>query len=401
MQYEFADCLLDTESFKLYRNGEAHPVEPQVFDLLRVLVENGGRLVSRDLLIEEVWEGRIVSEATISARINAARTAVGDDGKAQAIIRTVPRRGIELVVPVQNPEVAKPTSTPVPQPEPLTTQTIRYTTSGDGTQLAYAISGKLDGAPILRATHHVSHLELEWNSSFYRPFFGVVGAHHKLVRYDIRGTGLSDSANDDHDIQRHVEDFSAVAVSAGLERFAILANLNSAPVAIRYAAEHPERVSHLIIQEGYARGRALRGGKEGKPGDDPFVSLLHGGGWGDPQNGYMRAWTTMAAPTLTYEDTSRLIELIAGACSGEDALASRMAIDRFDSRDWLGRVTAPTLVIHARNDSLHPLAEGRMIAAGIPNAEFRVVESANTLCLTPDPTWAEQTEAILDFLDRD
>ncbi|WP_420396156.1 winged helix-turn-helix domain-containing protein [Nioella sp.] len=400
MRYEFADCLLDTESFKLFRNGAAQPVEPQVFDLLRVLAENAGKLVSRDHLIEEVWDGRIVSEATISARINAARTAVGDDGKAQAIIRTVPRRGIELVVPVRSG--ADPVdAAPSPVSRTKMNQTIRYTTSADGTQLAYAISGNVDGMPLLRASHHVSHLELEWNSSFYRPTFDALGERHKLIRFDIRGAGLSDRAGDDHDIQRHVEDLVAVADSAGLERFAILANLNSAPVSIRFASENPDRISRLVIQGGYARGRALRGGKQSQPGEDPFISLLHGSGWGDPQNGYMRAWATMAVPTLSYEDATRFIELIAGACSGEDALHSRVAIDRFDARDRMAEVKTPTLVIHPRNDSLHPLAEARMIAAGIPGAEFHVVESANTICLAPDPTWAEQIGAILEFLARD
>jgi DNA-binding winged helix-turn-helix (wHTH) protein len=398
MRFEFADCLLDTESFKLFRTGDVQPVEPQVFDLLRVLVENAGKLVSRDQLIEEVWGGRIVSEATISARINAARTAVGDDGKTQAVIRTVPRRGIELVVPVSHVGQA---GEHIPAPAPPASQTIRYTTSADGTQLAYAISGKAGTPPLLRASHHVTHLEMDWASPFWRPFFDALGGQHRLIRYDMRGTGLSDGAGTDHDMARHVEDLAAVADAAGLDRFPILANLNSAAVAIRYAAENPDRVSRLIIQQGYARGRALRGGASEPSENDPFVNLLRGDGWGDPQNGYMRAWMSMTAPTLTYNEATAMIGLIAAASSISDVLASRQTIDRFDARPYLERVKAPTLVIHARSDIVHPLAEGRVIAAGIPDAEFRVVESANTLCVPSDPTWGEQTEAILEFLARD
>ena len=102
MRYEFADCVLDTESYQLQRLGTEVPVEPQVFELLCLLAENAGKLVSKDALIERVWNGRIVSEATISARINAARTAVGDNGKTQAVIRTVQRRGLQLVAPVSS-----------------------------------------------------------------------------------------------------------------------------------------------------------------------------------------------------------------------------------------------------------------------------------------------------------
>jgi len=397
MRYEFADCLLDTESFKLFRGGEQQAVEPQVFDLLLLLAEQAGRLVSRDLLVEQVWGGRIVSEATISARINAARTAVGDNGKTQAVIRTVPRRGIELVVPVQI--AGENAGAPASQPDAPHSQTIRYRASADGTQIAFGASGQADGVPLLRASHHVTHLEMDWASPFWRPLFDALGARHRLIRYDMRGTGLSDGAGPDHDIARHVEDLASVADAAGLARFSILANLNSAAVAIRYAAENPDRVSKLVIQQGYARGRALRG-DTGPSENDPFVNLLRGDGWGDPQNGYMRAWMSMTAPTLTYDEATAMIGLIAAASSISDVLASRQTIDRFDARPYLARVQAPTLVIHARNDIVHPLAEGRVIAAGIPGAEFRVVESANTLCVPSDPTWAEQTSAILEFLSR-
>ena len=390
MRYAFADCELDTESFRLSRGGAPVPVEPQVFDLLKLLAENAGRLVSRDQLTEVVWGGRIVSEATIAARINAARRAVGDSGKDQAVIRTIPRRGLELVVPVRLTEEVAP-ETPAPDSQ---TQTIRYATSADGTRLAYAISGS--GPPLLRASHHVTHLELDWNSRFWRPQFDALGARHRLIRYDIRGTGLSDSDSGEADIMRHVEDMVAVADAAGLEQFPILANLNSAAPAIVLAAETPDRISRLVIQQGYARGRAMRGAAET---DDPFVTLLRGGGWGDSESGFMRAWISLAAPSLSYDDATAIIEHIARATSTENALISRQVIDRYDVSDRLEAVGAPTLVIHARNDVLHPLSEGRIIAAGIPGAEFLVVESANTLCLTPDPTWQQQIQAILAFLD--
>ena len=101
MRYVFADCVLDTESHGFARGGQSVALEPQVFDLLQVLAENAGKLVTKDALIAAVWGGRIVSEATISSRINMARSAVGDSGKAQAIIQTVPRRGFRLVAPVR------------------------------------------------------------------------------------------------------------------------------------------------------------------------------------------------------------------------------------------------------------------------------------------------------------
>jgi len=94
---EFADCCLDLDSLELIRGGAVQAIEPQVFDLIRYFAESDRRLLSRDDLIDGVWAGRIVSDAAISTRINMARKALGDDGKAQRIIKTVPRRGFRFV----------------------------------------------------------------------------------------------------------------------------------------------------------------------------------------------------------------------------------------------------------------------------------------------------------------
>ncbi|WP_319546406.1 transcriptional regulator [Ruegeria conchae] len=95
MRYVFADCVLDTDAHNLLRHGSPVAVEPQVFDLLHLLIRNAGQLVSRDEIIDVVWDGRIVSDSAISARIAAMRKAVGDDGRSQTIIQTVARRGLK------------------------------------------------------------------------------------------------------------------------------------------------------------------------------------------------------------------------------------------------------------------------------------------------------------------
>ena len=97
VQFLFSDHVLDIDRRELARGGEGIAIEPQVFDLLVYLVENRDRVVTKDDLIEKIWEGRIVSESTLTSRINAARRAVGDSGKDQGLIRTIARKGFRFV----------------------------------------------------------------------------------------------------------------------------------------------------------------------------------------------------------------------------------------------------------------------------------------------------------------
>jgi DNA-binding winged helix-turn-helix (wHTH) protein/fermentation-respiration switch protein FrsA (DUF1100 family) len=390
MRYSFANCILNSDSHQLMRDGHDIPIEPQVFDLLHLLVTNAGQLVTKDLMMETVWHGRIVSEATVSARINAARKAVGDNGKDQAIIRTVSRRGLKLVVDV-NCEI------PEPNAQKPTRQTIKYTSSKDGTAIAYAISGS--GPPLLRAGHNLTHLELDWASNIWPPLFNALSENHTLIRFDIRGTGLSDSNLKDKNIQHYVDDMASVVDASGLDTFPILTSLQNTPVALKYVAQNPHRVSKLVIQNGYCTGRALRGTGDSDPENDPVISLAKSG-WGQVNNGFMRAWASLINPNATYEESSELIELLAAACPVESFIKNRMINDRFDAADVLSQIDVPTLIIHARNDAVHPFPEAQKLAQGIKGAELIVSESGNTICLPSDPTWNQQVGSILEFLAR-
>jgi DNA-binding winged helix-turn-helix (wHTH) protein len=97
VQFRFGDQLIDTERRELRCGGALVPLEPQVFDLLVYLVQNRDRVVSKDDLFQSVWGGRIVSESALTSRITAVRKAIGDDGEAQRLIRTMPRKGLRFV----------------------------------------------------------------------------------------------------------------------------------------------------------------------------------------------------------------------------------------------------------------------------------------------------------------
>src|SRR5689334_2546433 len=126
MIFRFDDYALDTNRRELRRGHARIELEPQVFDLLEFLIRSRDRVVSRDDLLEAVWNGRIVSESTLSSRINAARTAIGDNGSAQRLIRTLPRKGVRFVGEVREEQAtphtesatASPTSDALAQVKP-------------------------------------------------------------------------------------------------------------------------------------------------------------------------------------------------------------------------------------------------------------------------------------------
>ncbi len=113
MKFNFEDHVLDTALRELRRGGELVPMQPQVFDLLVHLLQHRDHVVSRDDLIELVWGGRIVSDSTLDSRINAARNAIGDNGKEQKLIRTIPRKGLRFVGTVNGqPDSDQPATAP-------------------------------------------------------------------------------------------------------------------------------------------------------------------------------------------------------------------------------------------------------------------------------------------------
>lgn len=118
MIYRFGDFELDARTMELRREGAAVPVEPQVFALLLLLVENRDRLVSKDELIEKIWEGRAVSDSALTSRIKSARQALGDDGKAQRYIRTLHGQGFRFVAEARPAGGAYASTAPAPDAAP-------------------------------------------------------------------------------------------------------------------------------------------------------------------------------------------------------------------------------------------------------------------------------------------
>ncbi len=397
MKLQFETCELDVERHQLLVDGTEAHVEPQVFDLLALLAGSAPDLVTYDKMVEVIWNGRIVSDATIAARISAARHAVGDNGKAQRIIRTVPRRGVQMVPRVER--LDGPVAGPVPTApmQTLTRQTIRYTSSRDGTGLAWAESG--EGPPLLRAGHWMSHLDYDWTSPVWQPLLERQSNGRRLIRYDPRGTGLSDRDVDFSSvtIEELADDLEAVADAAGLERFPIYAISQSVPVALAFAARRPDRVSRLILNNGLVQGSNIRG----ESGATEAMIAMIRAGWGIPDSPFMRAIATVFIPRSTPEELESLVQSQSRSASPDTAAEIRRVIGDIDITDILHKVTTPALVMHCSGDAVQSAEQSKQIARSLPNAEFALCDSPNHMVVPSDPIWAPCMDAFDQFLDQD
>jgi len=164
MTFVFGNFEIHSDRRELHRNGVIIPVEPQVFDVLVHLVRHRDRVVSKDELIRVVWDGRFVSDDTLTSRVSAVRRAIGDTGAAQRLIRTVTRRGFRFVGDVREGPNMSPTAT-IQAPTLETSglqQSVRFCETSDGVHLAVATAGR--GTPLVKTANWLNHIEFDWQS---------------------------------------------------------------------------------------------------------------------------------------------------------------------------------------------------------------------------------------------
>ena len=392
MQYEFANCLLDTDRHEVRRDGVVVEVEPQVFDLLHLLVRRAGEMVSKDTLGAEIWGGRIVSDSAISARIAAVRKAVGDDGKAQAIIRTVARRGVQFVADVKHTAPAAPATELCERPP------VRFTTAPDGARIAWSEIGS--GPPLIQMAHFPSNMEAEPREVLNWKTTSAIARHRRVIRFDYRGSGLSERQFTDPMTACWSSDILAVADAAGLDRFAVWGQSSGAFYAVHLASDYPDRVSHLIVQGGYVDGRDARRDAT-VPSNDDLILRMQEQGWAEPQSPYVSGYIGLYFPDAP---KSFLVEATAAVQEAADRVSVvtyRNHSNAYSVADRLAGVKAPTLVVHSRHDWVHPLSEARKMAAGIADAELAVFDSPNHYILPHEACWQAHVDAILGFLAKD
>lgn len=260
---------------------------------------------------------------------------------------------------------------------------VRYAKTEDGVSIAYSVQG--EGPALVVVPFFIESFALEHLVPEYQAFMQRLGEGRKLVRFDIRGTGISQRDVGDLSLAGVVRDLDAVVRGAGMARFSLFAGTIGGPAAISYAGTHPDQVSDLILYGTFARlldaltHEALEG----------FIHLARAD-WFHASQMFADMGSRRQSPEAGLQLARWYRESITG-----DALARLIAANfEADATEFLPLVEGRTLVIHRLGDELFPLAVSQKLAAGIPNARFIALEGTETTFFLGD--WL--LEAVNAFL---
>jgi pimeloyl-ACP methyl ester carboxylesterase len=195
-----------------------------------------------------------------------------------------------------------------------------------------------------------------------------------------------------------VRDLQAVMDAAGIHRAPLFAMSQAGAVAVAYAARHPERVSHLIVHGGYARGWLKRDLTDEQIAEERLVIDLMRVGWGRESRAFRQVFAMQLFPDASSEELRALETQMRLTVSPENAVRLEREMHRIDIRELAAQVAVPTLILHSRGDEAVPFREGRLLASLIPAAQFVALESKNHLLTRQEAAWPTFVAALRSFL---
>ncbi len=242
---------------------------------------------------------------------------------------------------------------------------IQYAHTTDGLSIAFCTLG--DGLPLVYAPLFYSHIQREWQLPEYRRWYQRLASKRTLIRYDGRGTGLSDRNIAEYSLDAQVLDLEAVVDHLGLERFALFGFYHTGLAAIGYAVRHPERVTHLILWHAFARASDY----VGSPQVEATHALL--------DKDWELFTETIAHDRLGWsqgEPAQHFAALMRECVTPEYTKAFIRAARELDVTALLPQLRVPTLALHRRQFRL-PVDIARGLASRIPDARLVLLEGAS------------------------
>jgi pimeloyl-ACP methyl ester carboxylesterase/predicted Ser/Thr protein kinase len=266
--------------------------------------------------------------------------------------------------------ISAPSATPATTVSagPVFRPDVRFCVAADGARIAYAVHGT--GPLLFRVLGHFTHLEMEWEWPALRLLWEGLSAKHTVVRYDGRGTGLSDHWAGPFTEETRQLDLEAILNAVQAEKAALLGISEGGWTATVYANAHPQRITHLILYGAYSRGASARPGYD-RDEDQALMTLIRKG-WGRDTPAFRQIFTSQffrsnVDPGLI----AHFNEMQRRSADPETAARYHESVHgRGDGRDMFMQVKTPTLVIHGRDDQAVSFEEGRRLAALIPGAQL-------------------------------
>jgi pimeloyl-ACP methyl ester carboxylesterase len=350
-----------------------------------MLVSNAGRVLAKERMLAEIWEGSFVEENNLAQNISLLRKTLGETAVSK-FIETVPKFGYRFVAEVSvedsNVEVIEHTrarvffddgSAPVTEigaPRsalPARSPETRYVQSGD-VNIAYQVLGQGD-VDIVFVMGWISHLEYFWKHHLFASFLERLASFSRLILFDKRGTGLSDRVPVDQlpTLEQRMEDVRTVMEAVGSKRAVLIGVSEGGPMCSLFAATYPERTAGLVMIGTYA--------KRIRDDDYPWAPSVEQRGafidmvkrdWGKPVGIEDRA------PSMANDEEFRAwwAEYLRMGASPGAAVALTTMNAEIDVRHVLPSIRVPTLVIHRTGDMCLKVEEGRYVAANIPGSRY-------------------------------
>jgi pimeloyl-ACP methyl ester carboxylesterase/DNA-binding SARP family transcriptional activator len=276
----------------------------------------------------------------------------------------------------------------------LGTQSIHFCSTLDGVRLAYALSG--DGPALVKASNWLTHLDYDWESPVWSHWWQGLSRHHRLIRYDERGCGLSSWDVDEFTLDAYVRDLETVVDALGLERFPLLGISQGGAIAITYAARHPDRVTSLVLYGTGVRGRRRKAETDAQHRELDALAELMRVSWGADEPGFQRVYNARFMPEGPLEQWRAFDELQKKTASPENAVRLWQSFQLNDVTDAARSLSIPTLILHARDERLRPFADAEQLAELIEGSRLVPLDSPNHILQAGEPAFAE----FLDELER-
>ncbi|WP_167528880.1 alpha/beta fold hydrolase [Bradyrhizobium macuxiense] len=246
--------------------------------------------------------------------------------------------------------------------------------------------------------HFVHHLNFDWDSPVWRPWISALAKRHTLIRYDFRGTGLSDRSGVEFTFEKLVEDFEAVVGASGVRNFSLVAMSGGARVVLPFVVSNPDRVDRLVLYGTSPTGPLTAKAPPERVENMRVQLKAFEMGWPQDIPGFGTFLTSLHIPDASAEQARSFNELLRLTTSAENGVALLRTLVESDMQDLLPDLSCPTLVFHSRQSAVLPFDDGRKVAALVPDARFVPLESRNHIVLDTEPAWKQFVRELDEFL---